>query len=76
MEPLMTNRTQLLAEAVVSAYLNEIAQPLRLDRRPQAAEDGDQLLGLPFGDVLGEVPPDALAVEGTHGREAFAAGVG
>ena len=72
----MINRTQLLAEAVVSAYINEIAQPLRLDGRAQPAEHGDELLGLGFADVLGEVPPDALAVEGAHGREALATGVG
>jgi hypothetical protein len=56
----MTNRTQLLAEAVVSAYINDIAEParprLRLDGRAQPAEDHDQLHGL----VLGEVPPEAL----------------
>jgi hypothetical protein len=50
MEPPMTDRTQLLAEAVVSAYINEIAQPLRLDDRAQPAEDVDQLLTLPFAD--------------------------
>jgi hypothetical protein len=39
MEPPMTNRTQLLAEAVVSAYINELSPRERPSHRPARERD-------------------------------------